>query len=71
MSDFEKILFGNENRTFIPEIIIRTLIMYIMILVSLRLLGKKGGKQLSIFELVVIISWVRQQAILCFIRKLA
>jgi len=56
MPDFEKMLFGDENWTFIPEIIIRTLIMYIMILVSLRLLGKRGVKQLSIFELVVIIS---------------
>lgn len=56
MPDFEKIIFGDENWTFIPEIIIRTLIMYIIILVSLRLLGKRGVKQLSIFELVVIIS---------------
>lgn len=56
MPDFEKMLLGDENWSFIPEIIIRTLIMYLIILFSLRLLGKRGVKQLSIFELVVIIS---------------
>lgn len=56
MPDFEKMLLGDENWNFIPEIIIRTLIMYLIILFSLRLLGKRGVKQLSIFELVVIIS---------------
>jgi len=56
MPDFEKMLLGDEKWEFIPEIMIRTLIMYIIILFSLRLLGKRGVKQLSIFELVVIIS---------------
>ncbi|WP_316736976.1 DUF421 domain-containing protein [Pedobacter aquatilis] len=56
MPDFEKMLLGDENWSFIPEIMIRTLIMYLIILFSLRLLGKRGVKQLSIFELVVIIS---------------
>ncbi|MCZ4222856.1 DUF421 domain-containing protein [Pedobacter rhodius] len=56
MPDFEKMLLGDENWAFIPEIMIRTFIMYIIILFSLRLLGKRGVKQLSVFELVVIIS---------------
>ncbi|WP_290243536.1 DUF421 domain-containing protein [Pedobacter aquatilis] len=56
MVDFEKMLLGDENWNFIPEIMIRTFIMYLIILFSLRLLGKRGVKQLSIFELVVIIS---------------
>ncbi|WP_343532450.1 YetF domain-containing protein [Pedobacter sp.] len=51
----EKILFGNEDWLFIPEIMLRTLIMYLVVLVSLRILGKRGVKQLSIFELVVIV----------------
>ncbi|KQS32501.1 DUF421 domain-containing protein [Pedobacter sp. Leaf194] len=56
MPDFEKILFGDEEWGFVPEIMIRTLVMYLIILFSLRLLGKRGVKQLSVFELVVIIS---------------
>lgn len=56
MPDLEKLLLGGEQWEFIPEVLLRTLIMYIIILFSLRLLGKRGVKQLSIFELVVIIS---------------
>lgn len=41
---------------FSPETVLRTFIMFIIILVGLRLLGKRGVKQLSIFELVAIIS---------------
>lgn len=38
-----------------PETILRSFIMFVVILVSLRILGKRGVKQLSVFELVVII----------------
>ena len=41
---------------FIFEVALRTLIMFIFILSSLRLLGKRGIKQLSVFELGVIIA---------------
>lgn len=50
------LLLGSEDWSFLPEMILRTFIMFIIIIVSLRLLGKRGVKQLSIFELVVIIS---------------
>lgn len=57
MNDFWKmLLFGQEEITFLPETLLRTLVMYIVILFCLRLLGKRGVKQLSVFELVVIIS---------------
>ena len=41
---------------FIFEVALRTLIMFTFILSSLRLLGKRGIKQLSVFELGVIIA---------------
>lgn len=49
-------LLGDVEWNFIPEIALRTLIMYLILLFSLRVLGKRGVKQLSVFELVVIIS---------------
>jgi len=52
----KELILGGENWSFLPETILRTLIMFIIILISLRILGKRGVKQLSIFELVVIIS---------------
>ncbi len=52
---WKTLLLGNENWSFLLETGLRTLIMFIIILVSLRVLGKRGVKQLSVFELVVII----------------
>ena len=52
---WKELLMGGEEWSFLPETVLRTLIMFIVIMVSLRLLGKRGVKQLSVFELVVII----------------
>ena len=53
--DWKQLLLGEEDWSFLPETSFRTLIMFIAIVVGLRLLGKRGIKQLSVFELVVII----------------
>ncbi|MFD0794662.1 DUF421 domain-containing protein [Mucilaginibacter litoreus] len=42
---------------FAIEIIVRTLIMFALILIILRLTGKKGVRQLSIFEVAIIIGF--------------
>jgi len=55
LTNLEKLLIGDEEWSFLPQIIIRTLLMYLIVLFSLRILGKRGVKQLSVFELVVII----------------
>lgn len=54
--NWKELLLGSEDWSFLPETVLRTLIMFLVIVTSLRLLGKRGVKQLSIFELVVIIS---------------
>lgn len=54
--DWNKLLIGEEDWGFLAEIFLRTTVMYFIILVGLRLLGKRGVRQLSVFELVVIIS---------------
>lgn len=53
--NWKELLMGQEEWPFILEIVIRTVIMFITIVIGLRILGKRGVKQLSIFELVVII----------------
>lgn len=53
--DWHAFFFGEEKWMFIFEVALRTLIMFTFILFSLRLLGKRGIKQLSVFELGVII----------------
>ena len=52
---WKELLLGSEEWSFLPETILRSFIMFVIILVSLRILGKRGVKQLSVFELVVII----------------
>ena len=52
-----EILKGDEDWFFLVEIVFRTIVMYVAILLALTLLGKRGVKQLSIFELVIIISF--------------
>lgn len=53
--DWSNILLGDEEWTFLFTIAFRTFIMFLIIMVSLRMLGKRGVKQLSVFELGVII----------------
>jgi uncharacterized membrane protein YcaP (DUF421 family) len=52
---WKELLLGGEDWSFLGETVLRTVIMFIIILISLRILGKRGVKQLSVFELVVII----------------
>jgi uncharacterized membrane protein YcaP (DUF421 family) len=54
--DVKTFFLGEENWGFLLQVALRTILMYIIILIALRLLGKRGVKQLSVFELVVIIS---------------
>lgn len=53
--DWKQFLLGTEDWSFLPEAALRTLVMFIVIVIGLRLLGKRGIKQLSVFELVAII----------------
>jgi len=52
---WKELLLGSEDWNFLPEVAIRTLVMFTIILIGLSILGKRGVKQLSVFELVVII----------------
>ncbi|AEI50129.1 DUF421 domain-containing protein [Runella slithyformis] len=53
--DWKEVMPGGEDWHFLIETSLRTAIMFLVLLTGLRLLGKRGVKQLSVFELVVII----------------
>ncbi|SMC58283.1 DUF421 domain-containing protein [Moheibacter sediminis] len=53
--NWKEILIGQEEWDFLWEVVLRTGIMLMVIIIGLRILGKRSVKQLSIFELVVII----------------
>lgn len=53
--DPRSLFLGDEPVGFLIEVLLRTFIMFLVILVGLRLLGKRSVAQLSVFELGVII----------------
>ena len=53
--EWKTLLLGSEKWAFLLETALRTFVMFLVILFYLRLLGKRGVKQLSVFELGVII----------------
>ena len=53
--DWKSLLLGEEQWNFLLEVVLRSLVMFLVIVLTLRLLGKRGVKQLSVFELGVII----------------
>lgn len=54
--DWATIFIHDTTWTFAAEISIRVVLMFSMIMIFLRLTGKRGIRQLSIFELAIILS---------------
>lgn len=54
--DWHRILFSDHPYSFFIEILIRTPLMFLAVVFILRLTGKRGVQQLSIFEMVMIIT---------------
>lgn len=54
--DWHRIFFSDHPYSFFIEILIRTPIMFFAVVLILRLTGKRGVQQLSIFEMVMIIT---------------
>ncbi|MCX8530837.1 DUF421 domain-containing protein [Chryseobacterium luquanense] len=54
--NWNEIFVGDLDGNYVLEISLRTILMFIMVLVILRLSGKKGVRQLSLFEVAIIIA---------------
>ena len=54
--DWHRILLGPAPAEFLIEVLLRTLLIYLALLVVLRLLGKRMGGQLTISELAVMLT---------------
>ncbi len=53
--DWTNFFLGKEDLSFLLMIVLRTCSMFFIILLGLRLLGKSGVSQLSVFELGIIV----------------
>ncbi|MDQ4139865.1 MAG: hypothetical protein M3142_05015, partial [Bacteroidota bacterium] len=56
LGDWQRILLGNAPWEFMLEVFIRTAIVYVALLITWRLLGKRMSAQLTITELAVMIT---------------
>ena len=54
--DWHRMFLGEEPPLFFLEILFRVVAIYLFAAVSLRLMGKRGQRQLSPFEFVVVIA---------------
>lgn len=54
--DWEQIFLFDKSLTFLFEVAFRTFVMFIILLLTLKLTGKRGVKELSVFETVIIIA---------------
>ena len=54
--DWQRILMDQYPAAFLLEILFRALVVFVVVLASLRITGKRGLKQLSLFELVFILT---------------
>ena len=54
--EWERLLINELPAEFLFEVIFRSAVMFIVLLLTLRLTGKRGVKQLSVFETVIIIA---------------
>jgi uncharacterized membrane protein YcaP (DUF421 family) len=56
LDDLKRIFIGQAPLEFMLEVIIRTAIIYLLLLVVMRLLGKRMNAQLSVTEMAVMIT---------------
>ncbi|MEO7976225.1 YetF domain-containing protein [Flavobacterium sp.] len=54
--EWNRVLFNELPGIFLLEVIFRSTVMFIILLLTLKLAGKRGVKQLSIFETVIVIA---------------
>ncbi|MFC6998716.1 DUF421 domain-containing protein [Rufibacter roseus] len=56
LGDWQRLLFGNAPAEFMLEVLLRSLVIFAVLLVVLRLLGKRMNAQLTISELAVMLT---------------
>lgn len=54
--EWDRLLFNSLPAAFLLEVLFRSIIMFTVVLLTLKFAGKRGVKQLSVFEIVIIIS---------------
>ncbi len=56
LDDWQRILFGNTSPEFLLEVFVRTLIIYLVLLLVVKWLGKRMSGQTTIIEMTVMLT---------------
>jgi uncharacterized membrane protein YcaP (DUF421 family) len=54
--EWPRLLMNEQPGMFLIEVMFRSLVMFLIVFVGFRLSGKRSIKQLSVFEMVLIVS---------------
>jgi hypothetical protein len=49
--DWHRFLFGNASQPFLLEVLLRTSVTYVLLIVAMRLLGRRVAGQYTLFEI--------------------
>ena len=55
LEDIQRILFGQAPPVFLLEVLLRTAVVYALLLVAIRMLGKRTNAQLTVTEVAIVI----------------
>ena len=55
LSDIGRILFGDTPPVFVLEVVLRTLFVYLFLLIAIRLLGKRTNGEITVTEVAIIV----------------
>ena len=56
MDTLQEFLMGQESWLFLAEVVLRSLIGFITVICAIKITGKRGVRQLSLFEVVIILT---------------
>jgi uncharacterized membrane protein YcaP (DUF421 family) len=54
LSDWQRILFGEVTPDFFAEIVIRTVVIFLLLIISMRLFGKRMSAQIDRIEMIAL-----------------
>lgn len=56
LDDWHRFLFGNASWPFLFEVLLRTSVTYLLIVVTMRLLGRRVAAQYTLFEISIVVT---------------
>ncbi|WOD13987.1 DUF421 domain-containing protein [Paraburkholderia kirstenboschensis] len=56
LTDWHRFLFGNASWPFLLEVLLRTSVTYVLLIVVMRLLGRRVAGQYTLFEISIAVT---------------